>query len=273
MNQKEKYLIDIKNAMFWHFNSTEIKDTLTELNTHFKSALHNGISAEEVISEYGRPEAVVDELRSRAVQVVEKKNIVEAIKERLFFAYVLGMCVAFALSLSDIFYLKDIAVNILIIAGPALIWFLSGNNYMIDVLSMTIQKRRDFIKHQAAVLLLALVLNLCSFFVAPHMLITGHINGPMILYCVYFIIAVLCFMTILSLRKMFQGNLYMFFVVIQNISIIVGMFMYIRFLYNVESLESTQFAITQYFLCLFALIPYGVYVYRKERNNNIECVK
>ena len=40
---KEKYLLDIKNAMFWHFSSSEIKDTLEELNTHFESAFYNGL--------------------------------------------------------------------------------------------------------------------------------------------------------------------------------------------------------------------------------------
>lgn len=259
MNERERYLIKIKNVMFGHYNSTEIKDTLKELDAHFASASNSGITAEEVISEYGKPETVINELLEKTSTVVKQTKKETVIKDGLITAYILGMCVVFALSFVPIFSVKEMALTILAIASPALIWFLSGNNYLMDIVSKTTEKRYDFIKSQTVVFIFALMLNLCSFFIVPYMLIKRYIDGPKLLYIIYFIIASLVFMTALYLRKMFQGNLYMFFVVMQNISIILGMFLYISFLCNVESLDNIQFVFTQYFLCLFALIPYWLY--------------
>lgn len=265
MKEKEKYLIDVKNAMLWHFDSTEIKNTLEKIDTHFESALSNSISAEEVINEYGKPEIMVNELRGKIISIAKQEEKKSVTKKSLIIAYVLGICAALFLSFSYIFSIKKIAVNVLVIASPTLIWFLSGNNYLIGFLSKTAEKRNDFKKSQAIVFLFALILNLCSLFVVPHMLVAGYINGPKLLYIIYFIIGLLFLMTALYLRKMLQGNLYMFFVVAQNISIILGMFLYISFLYNIESLEYMQFSFTQYFLCLLVLIPYWMYIRKKEK--------
>lgn len=182
-------------------------------------------------------------------------------KKSLVITYILGICAALFLSFSYIFYIKKIALNVLVIAIPVLIWFVLKNNYLVGILPKTAEKRRDFIKSQAVVFLFAFILNLCSLFVVPHMLAAGYINGPKLLYIIYFIIAVLFLMTALYLRKMLQGNIYMFFIITQNISIILGMFLYISFLYNIES-EYPQFVFTQYFLCLLVLIPYWVYVHK-----------
>ncbi len=263
MEVREKYLIDVKNAMFWHSDAAEIKIALKELNTQFDSAFHSGIPAEEVIKVYGKPEEVAKKLDG----VVRQKDRVTTVKEKLLMAYILGVCVIFALSFSYIFPVQNIALNVLVIAIPALIWFLSGNSYMAGLLSETAENRHDFIKSQAVVLLFALILNLCSFFIMPHMLVTGYMYGSKLLcfiYFLYFAIVLLFVMTVLCLRKMFQGNLYMFFIIAQNISIIIGTLIYIRFLYNIESVEHAQFIISQYFICLAALIPYYIYIKKKK---------
>lgn len=70
---------------------------------------------------------------------------------------------------------------------------------------------------------------------------------------------------------MLQGNLYMFFVIIQNISVISGLFMYVRFLKNIETIENIQFIFTSYFICLPVLFIYWLYIYKSERGNKIGC--
>lgn len=268
MSEREKYLIDVKNVMLWHFDSVEIKDTLKKLDAHFKSSLYSGISEEEIINECGKPKEIVNKLQDKVKPVVGKREkVIADIKERLFIAYIFGICTVFCLSFIDIFSIKNIAFNILATTSPTLLWFLFGNNYLIDILSQTQKKHHDFIKSQVVVFSFAIILNLCLFFVVPHMLIAGYINGPKLLYFINFTIALLFFMTALYLRKMLQGNLYMFLIIAQNISLILGIFLYISFIYNIESLENMQFVLTQYFISLIALIPYYVYIYKKGRNN------
>ena len=88
---------------------------------------------------------------------------------------------------------------------------------------------------------------------------------------IYFIIVALLFITVLLFRKMLQGNLYMFFVIVQNISVISGLFMYISFLKNIETVENIQFTFTTYFICLPVLFIYWLYIYKNERGNKIGC--
>lgn len=67
---REKYLLDMKRAMFWHFSSSEIRDTLEELHAHFESAHNNGLMDDEIIVEFGSPEMAAKELR-------EERNPIE----------------------------------------------------------------------------------------------------------------------------------------------------------------------------------------------------
>lgn len=262
---KEKYLIDIKNAMFWHFSSSEIKETLEELNTHFESASYNGLSEEEIISQYGRPETVAKELRDEVNPIERKRKRSVIVKGILYIVCVFAIYIAFSL------FSLNIALNILVILGSVLIWFLSGNNCVMGVLPKTSEKRHDFVKGQIIVFLFILFLHLCSLVIVPYIIGAGHktfFEQNIILFT-YFIIISLFFITAFSLRKMLHGNLYMFFIIVQNISIISGLFLYISFLKNIETTENIRFIFTPYFICLPILFLYYIYSYK--RGDRIGC--
>ncbi len=258
---KEKYLINIKNAMFWHFTSSEIKDTLEELNAHFDSACSNGLSEREIINEYGTPEIVVKELRNE-LNPVGKLVIVKRI---LYIACTFAMFTIFSL------FSLNVTLDILVILSPVLIWFLSGSNCIIGIFTKTKEKYHAFVKIQIVIFLLLSFLHLCSFIIVPYV-INARYNrflGQNAILFIYFIIVSLLFMTIFYLKKMLQGNLYMFFIIVQNISIIAGLFLYANFLKNLETTKNIHFIFTSYFLCLPVLLLYWIYIYR--RGDKIGC--
>lgn len=262
---REKYLIDIKNAMFWHFSSSEIKDTLEELNTHFESARHSGLSEKEVISQYGKPEIVAKELRDEVNPIERKRKRLVIAKGILYTVCVFAIYIVFSI------FSLNIAVNIFAVLSPVLIWFFSGNNCVIGVLSTTREKRRNFIKSQIAVFLFILFLHLFSFIIIPYIIGAGHNTffGQNIMFFIDLIKVTLCLITIFYSRKMLQGNLYMFFIVIQNIAIILGLFLYTYFLRNIETIENIQFVFTPYFISLPILSIYWIYIHK--RGDKIGC--
>lgn len=264
---KEKYLLDIKNAMFWHFSSSEIKDTLEELNTHFESARHNGLSEEEVINEYGRPKMIAKELRDEIDAIERKRKRLVITKGILFIVCVFGIFVAFSL------FSLNTALDIFVIFSTFLIWFLSGNNCVVGILSKTKEKCHDFLKSQVIVFLFVVFLHLCTLVIMPYTISRGYNSFFVqnINIFIYFIMFFLLFITVFFFRKMLQGNLYMFFIIVQNISVISGLFMYVSFLKNVETIENIQFIFTTYFICLPVLFIYWLYIYKNERGNKIGC--
>lgn len=66
------------------------------------------------------------------------------------------------------------------------------------------------------------------------------------------------------MRKMLRGNVVMFFLAMQSISVISGLFLYIDFLNRIDTEKGTEFVLTPYFVCLPVLLVYGVYIRKKE---------
>ena len=262
---KEKYLIDIKNAMFWHFSSSEIKDTLEELDEHFESAHNNGVSDDKIIKEYGKPVMIARELRNdiNPIEWSRKKSVVLK-------SIMLLTCVIFVF-ISMFLLPLDIASYITVVLGSVFIWFLAGNNCIVKILETTKEKKHAFIKAQAGVITLFLFLQICSLIIIPSLAKTDYAKyiGKNINIFINFIIIVLFFMTIFLLKKMLEGNIHMFLVVIQNISIISGLFLYNDFLKNIETLNRMKFVFTPYFICLPVLLFYWLYIYKKRERN--EC--
>lgn len=264
---KEKYLLDIKNAMFWHFSSSEIRDTLEEVDTHFEFEVNNGLSEEEIINGYGRPKIVAKELRAEVDSIERKRKRLAITKGILFIACILAIFVSFSI------FSLNTALDILVVFSTFLIWFLSGNNCVVGILPKTKEKCHIFLKSQSVVFLFVLFLHLCSLVIIPYTISRGYNSFFVqnINFLIYFIIVSLSFITVFFFRKMLQGNLYMFFVIVQNISVISGLFMYASFLKNIEAIENIQFIFTPYFICLPVLFVYWLYIYKNERGNKIGC--
>lgn len=68
---------------------------------------------------------------------------------------------------------------------------------------------------------------------------------------------------------MLDGNIYMFFTIIQSISLINSLLLYAAFLKNLEITENMEFIFTPYLVCIPVLFIYCIYIIIKERGKKI----
>lgn len=254
---KEKYLLDMKKAMFWHFSSSEIRDTLEELNEHFESAYHSGLTDDEIIREYGLPQMAAKELREERNPVEKRRRRAVTVKGLLLVVCALSIIFSFSvLPFSP-------ASHAFVLFGSVFIWFLAGNHCVAGVLALTKEKKDAFLKGQMMILGVVLLLHVCTLGLVPGIIRNAMepVAGEYILLAVYAIAGVLFVETASFLRKMLQGNVAMFFLAVQSISIISGLFLYIDFLKRIDEIgRGTEFVLTPYFGCLPVLLIYGIYV-------------
>lgn len=266
---REKYLIDIKNAMFWHFSSSDIKDTIEEINTYFDSAMNNGMTEDEIIEQYGKPYFIAKEMQS------EQKLIQKNRKKPVIIKYVgLTACIILCLLAFNVFSL-EFASSIFVVLSSVFIWFFTGNDCLIEVLTNTKEKKIIYLKWQFLILFLFLILQLSTLIFVPELIKSGNLYqiffGNNFKILIYSIVIILLIMTIYFLLKMLQGNIYMFFILMQNICIISGLFLYYIYLKKLETLKDIKFIFTPYLICLPVLCLYGIFIYKKRRGKKIEC--
>lgn len=264
---KEKYLLTIKNAMLFHFTSSEIQDTLEELNSHFESAHNEGRPDTEIIKEYGSPVTFVKELLKETGKGSIKRNMLVIIKKLLLAACTLAAFLSFA------FLPPDTASYIFVACSSVIIWFLAGNNCLLDIIGNTRQKKDIFIKSQLFIFILFILLQALSYIIIPGIADKGYAAslGKIITIIIYSVSVVLFISAIFFLKKMLDGNIYMFFTVIQSISIINSLFLYAAFLKNLETTDNMEFIFTPYLACIPVLFIYCIYIIIKERGKKIGC--
>ncbi len=257
---KEKYLLDIKNAMFWHFNSSEIKDTLEELNAHFQSARSSGITDTDIIQQYGAPSAFAKELMDGPGTNNIKRKPAFFIKSFFLAAYTIFTLFSFLL------LPLNTASCIFVLCCPFIIWFLAGNTCILPVLENTAGKKQLYVRSQVLTILLFIFLQLSAYFIIPAVANKGHIAnfGKPLSYVIYLLIFILLLSALLFLKKMLDGNIYMFYIVIQDISIIASLFLYINFLKNAETIENLEYIFTPCLICIPVLLGYWIYT---KKNN------
>lgn len=266
---REKYLIAIKNAMFWHFSSSEIKDTIEEIDTYFDSAINNGMTEAEIIEQYGKPDLIAKEMRNeqKLIEKNRKKSVI--IKD-----ISLAGCIILSLLVYNVFSL-EIASSIFVILGSVFIWFLAGNDCLIEILTNTKEKKAIYLKWQFLILFFVFILQLSTLVFVPELIKTGKFyqifGGNKINILIYSMVIFLLIMTVFFLLKMLQGNIYMFFILVQNICIISSLFLYNNFLKNLETLKYIEFIFTPYFICLPVLFLYSIFIYQKRRGKKIGC--
>lgn len=255
---REKYLLKIKNAMLWRFRPAEIRTTLTDINAYFESALQEGLSEEEIIRQYGKPQTVVQELQ-KEMELSERKH-----PNTMPAKYVLLAFCALAFLLSWKFCSFQLAANLSVIWTSIFLWFCTGNDCILGILSMTTAQKHYFWIWQGILLLFYLILQSGTFFLQS-IVIQKNIPysaslGNGIRISIYIILAVLFLAAIYFLKGMLQGNIYLFFTLIQTIALILGVLSYYYdFLRRLDTLPIPPYLITKYLLgvtvSLF-LLPY-----------------
>lgn len=262
MMGKEKYLLDVKRAMFWHFSSSEIRETIEEFNSYFESARFSGLSEEEVMKQCGLPEKVAEEL-------IGERDLVEKKRRRAVMAkgLLLAACVASIIICFSVFSFS-IATNLFVLLCSIFIWFLAGNNCVVGVLEQTKAKTDAFVRGQLVLFMAVLFLHVCTLGIVPGILRTSSVMlaGNYIICGIYALITVFFFATIFFLKKMICGNIKMFFLAMQGISVICGLFLYIDFLKRIDTVMGAEFVFMPYLVCLIVLFFYGLLMKHRERN-------
>lgn len=267
---KEKYLLSIKNTMFWYFSSSEIKDTLEEVNEHFDSALNNGVPEDEIIRQYGQVGEIIEDLRIETGQISKGMNNKSGlIKKVLLFICVCGL-------VYSLYVLPaKVSSSVFVILASLLIWFISGNNCIIEVVSFSRKKKSLFIKSQMMLFVIFVLIQTGTFILIPYLVRTnaGYVNsfGKYFQGITYFFMIVMLLLVLFNLKEMLCGNVLMFFNLIQGISIGYGLVVYNSFLKRLDTFENIEFVFWSYFFCMPVLFLYGLYIYMKRRGNNIGC--
>lgn len=261
---KEKYLLAIKNAMFWHFGSSEIKETIGDIDVYFVSALQDGASEQEVTERYGDPKLFVREMRNQPDLMERKRKRAIFLKIALLAIAMLGMIVSFGT------YSSVLSACLFVIFSSVFVWFLAGNSCVIEIITLTEKKKKFFWKSQIAIGLFFLFLQFGVVVIVPYVA-KNNIIAPLDLLgvclriVIYSCLFLLGIATVIFIRKMLQGNIYMFFCTIQNITMMYGLILYYDYLKHMENLEEIGFIFTPYLLCIPVMLAYWAYVKKIKR--------
>lgn len=250
--------------MFWDFNSRDITETLKDLKHNFQDAYKNGISDKEIINEYGSPKSVANSLRAELSGQKKKNNIYRGKMTLLI------LCIA-AMLVSLISLPIRISSCTIVLIAAVFIWFFSGSNLMIGICDSSKSDKIVFTIMQTGILLFVGFIHIASFDIIPTLVETSQTAFFRYYFkpITHFLIIVLFIFTLYSLFKIMGGNIAMFFVTMQNISLIGALFAYIDYLQNCDILyyATRHYIFTAYFVCLFTMIPFIIYTYIKSKNN------
>lgn len=227
---KEKYLLDVGRAMFWHFGAKEIRETLRELSEFFDLAAEDGLSEEQVIMQYGDAKQFAAGLRGKRDPVENKRRRSVAVKIFGLMGLMLAIWIV-----AGTFSVSATAAGITIL-GPAFVWLCSGSNSLLEIVTVTEKKKRIYYKLQTAVVLLYTVFQFFTGWVIPNSItfkiVMEHpvLFGRGITILIYCSMAVTVCIIIYAFRAMQRGNIIMFFIIIQGIALVGGLLVYNDFL-------------------------------------------
>lgn len=242
---KNTYLIAIRNAMFWHFSSSEIRDTMEELNMYFETAMQEGKTEQEIISEYGEPKEFVRELRDQQ-EHSQNKVVAETMKKALFLLALVGMIAACVMRLNDT------SAGLFAICCFVLFWMLSGNADT-PVAALPNQKYKIELKrYQIGILLLFICLQVVAAFIVPWcanneivplMKLGKYIEAGVMFAAILLIVIAFC-----SCKKMLSGNVYLYGCVIQSIMLLYGLAMYLEHLKQLVDTDKNKLFVCAIFV-------------------------
>lgn len=261
---KEKYLLSIKNAMFWHFSSSEIRETVGDLNMYFDSALQDGASEREVMEKYGEPKTFVREIRNQPDFMERKRKTAVSAKIAFLLFIALGMLLSFDAcqsAISSLFF---------VIFSSLFIWSLADNTCVLEIVAMTEKKKRFFWNSQIVIGVLFVILQFGAYIVLPRFMRDGliplHYVGLLLRVVIYSCLFLLGVATVIFIKEMLNGNVYLFFCTVQSISLIFGLIMYYDFLKRMVDIGDVRFIFSSYLFCVPVLLAYAVYMQKYKKD-------
>ncbi len=259
---KEKYLLAIQREMFWHFSSSEIRDTIKEINMYFESALQDGESEKEVIEKYGQPKMFVSEMRTQSDSLERKR------KQSLFLKFALLVIAVVGMVISVVTYPSMVIAECsFVIFSSLIVWHLAGSGCII---TMAEKKKKIFWVSQIIIAIFFLFLQSCAIGVVPYVA-RNHVVplaslGFYLKIMVYSSLILLGITAVIFIKQILYGNVYMFFCAVQNISLIYGVILYYDYLKHIEDVNEMGFLFIPFLICIPVLFVYWAF-FRKYKKD------
>lgn len=244
--------------MFWHFSSSEIRETLEELNMYFETAMQEGKTEQEIISEYGEPKEFVRDLKNQQ-EYSQNKIVSDIMKKALFLLLFAGMMA------TCIMRVKYVSTGIFAICSFAFFWMLSGNADTPVAVLPNKKYKTELKRYQIGIVLFFICLQVVAAFIVPwcanNEIVPLMKLGKYIEAGVMFAVILLIVITFCSCKKMLSGNVYLYGCVIQSIMLLYGLAIYLEHLKQLVDTDRIGFLFVPYLLCLPVLVVF--YGYRK----------
>lgn len=244
---KQKYMQEVRKKMFWQFSADEIEEVLGDIDIYFEEAAKEEISNEQFVKCYGTPQELVAELVD--LQSISCKQKIRQIFLKI--AY-LVFCVL-GIILTAIFCKQEVAVLFNLILCAALLWFISGCRYSFKNNVNNTKKNRGLFL-QILFWTICIAMQLCALFIVPFLLekVQNVMEfGPILYLVIYVCILILGVVTIICIKKVLNGNVNMFILVIESISLLYSLYLYSVHIKYLTSLENASFV---FYPCVFAVI-------------------
>ncbi len=120
---KEEYLLQVKNAMLFHFSRKDIHTTLEDLNQIFESGKENGKTEREIYNEFGEPKEFIHGL----LQDSHDKFMGN------LFRYIFGALLLCVLTILTFYQRSQVLLCILTVILPGFIWNLLGGGCLYKI--------------------------------------------------------------------------------------------------------------------------------------------
>jgi len=258
---KQKYLQEIRKRMFWRFKGSDIREVLEELDMYFETAEEDGLTQEQFVDRYGAPRELVREMmEAQAIPAKEQsKNLLGKL---------LGIICAVVLMLISYFCMgAEVMVGIGIVLLAMLIWSLSGCNYYLGRSKEVSGRKSAFLISQIGFWSVAILLQMGTWWVVPDLCekaVEPKGVGNYLSFGINTVIAICTVLLIPCAWKLFRGRTYLYFTVMELISMICSAILYLKHLKRMEDISTMAFVCTPCIVTAVVLLCFWVLFFRKE---------
>ena len=258
---KQKYLQEIRKRMFWRFKGSDIREVLEELDMHFETAEEEGLTQEQFVARYGAPRELVREMmEAQAIPAKEQsKNLLGKL---------LGMICAVVLIVVSYFCMgMQAATGMGMVLLAVFIWILSGCGFYLGKAKAVSGRKSAFLISQIGFWSVAILLQMGTWWVVPDLCekaVEPKGVGNYLSFGINTVIAIGTVLLIPCAWKLFRGRTYLYFTVMELISMICSAILYLRHLKRLEDISAMAFVCTPCIVTAVLLFCFWVLYFRRE---------
>jgi len=251
---KRKYIIAVKKLMLWHFSNADIRETLEDISLHFDSAAEDGITESRAAAQYGKASDIVNNLINNNLgsrRINTKSMVITAL---------MAILVVAVLLLPESFprFLLPVAVAVFI-------WYTSGSSCLAGIIQHTKKELKNYTVLQAVLFALSAFAQTGALLFVPGYF-EDTLDGSFIIGIIYILAFILLVTAIFSLWDMLNGNIYMFFIIVQSVSLLYDLVWYYKFLFNIDTIGNISFIFSSYLVSVPLMAVWWFLCYRRRNN-------